>query len=108
MSSSQAPRESFPPDTAISTRSPGRIMSKAWMARRTCSWQWWTKQSAQKAALWRRRSISAGALQRRHFIGPPLTARDHGADLDRVGLLQSLVVGDERVVADHEHGLGVD
>ena len=63
-----AARESLPPDTATSTRSPGRIMSKSSMARCTCSRQWARKWSVQKLALWRRRSITAGSRHTRHFI----------------------------------------
>ena len=62
------PSESLPPDTATRTRSPGRIISKSSIARRTCSRQWCRKHGEQKAALWRRMSITAGSRQRRHFM----------------------------------------
>ena len=48
---SHSASESLPPDTATSTRSPGSSMRCEWMARRTCSSQWWTKCSLQNAAL---------------------------------------------------------
>ena len=59
--------ESLPPLTATSTRSPGWIMSKSSIALRTCSTAWCSKHVAQKPALWRRISMTAGALQRLHF-----------------------------------------
>ena len=74
---SQSASESLPPDTATSTRSPGSSMRCEWIARRTCSSQWWTKCSLQNAALWRRTSITAGCPRHtRHFMvdsaRPPL------------------------------------
>src|SRR3990170_1602162 len=65
--------ESFPPETATRTRSSGPNIWKAAIARLTCSRTCRTKQSWQKAALCRRSSTTAGALQRRHFMpDPPL------------------------------------
>ena len=57
---------------------PGAIMSWSSIARRTCSPQWRVKQSAQKPALWRRTSMTAGSRHRRHFTAracPDTTGR---------------------------------
>ena len=78
---SHSASESLPPDTATSTRSPGSSILCEWMARRTCSSQWWTKCSRQNAALWRRTSMTAGPLHTRHFTRRALPG-DDGADLD--------------------------
>ncbi len=61
--------ESLPPDTATSTRSSGRSMSNSLMALATWSRQSFRKCSAQKLALCRRTSITAGPLHTVHFIG---------------------------------------
>ncbi len=48
---SHTARESLPPDTATSARSPGLIMSKSWMALAVWSRHSRRKCSAQKLAL---------------------------------------------------------
>ena len=82
-------------------------MSYASIARLTCSRTCQEKHSAQNAALCRRISTTAGALQRRHFIRFG-TAADHRADLDHVGLADPVLAREQLALADHEHGIGVD
>ena len=105
---SHSARESLPPDTATRIRSPGSNMSYSWIARRTCSRQWCRKQSLQNAALWRRMSMTAGALQRRHFI--PLTAPPPEIT-GRISIVSESarrgVLGHEGVALDHEDRFGV-
>ena len=66
---SHSASESLPPDTATSTRSPGASISKSSIAFATWSRQSRRKWSAQKLALWRRTSMTAGSRHTRHFIG---------------------------------------
>ena len=66
--------------------------------------------SAQKWALCRGRSMTAGPLQTLHLLPTAVTSRtpgDDGSDLDRVGLVEARVAGHERAVADHEMRLRV-
>jgi hypothetical protein len=37
-----------------------------------------------------------------------MIAGDHGSELDAVGVGEQRVAGDQRVLADDEHGLAVD
>src|SRR5215207_7668256 len=104
-------RLSFPPETATSTRSPGRSMPWSWIARATWSRQNLTKWSPQKLALWRRRSMTAGPRQTVHFIAArplPSASRDHRPDLDLVVVGKQGVAGHERVATDHQHRLAVE
>ena len=78
---------------------------------RRSPWRTWSRQccrkcSAQKLALWRRMSMTAGSRHTRHFTPQPpeMTGR----------ISTSVVVGEqrvarhERVAADHEHRLAVE
>ena len=82
----------MPPDTATRIRSDGSSMSYAEIARLDLPADVPKEALAQKAALWRRISTTAGALQRRHFIrfslrAPPLiTGRS-----DDVGLTHAVL-----------------
>src|SRR3954462_4259615 len=98
--------ESLPPLTATSTRSPGCSMSWSEMAfstwRRHSCWRC----SAQKLALCRGRSMTAGPRQTRHF--DTSTPRDDRADLDGVGVVEAFAPRHERPVADDEVRLPVE
>ena len=63
--------ESLPPDTATSARSSASSISKSLMARATWSRHSRRKCSAQKLALWRRMSMTAGPLHTVHFTRRP-------------------------------------
>ncbi len=103
---SHTARESLPPDTATSTRSPGSIIEKSLIALATWSRQRRRKCSAQKLALWRRMSMTAGALQTRalHAAPPEMTGRISTTSLSS----SEHVAGHERVAADDEHRLAVE
>ena len=81
---SHSASESFPPETATSTRSRGPSMSNRLIALRTCSRTTATKHPLQKALLCRRTSMTAGAGHRRHLTGVPLR-RSPGGSRSRPG-----------------------
>src|SRR4029450_13147995 len=89
-------------------------MSYSSIARTTWSRQNLRKWSAQKLALWRRRSMTAGPRHTAHFIGAssggpsPGAAGDHGADLDHVVVGQHGVARHQRVAPHDEDRLAVE
>src|SRR5262245_47635966 len=103
---SHSASESFPPDTATSTRSPGASIEKSWIARVTWSRQNRSKCGTQKLAFARRTSMTAGSLHTRHFTGSGSPGDDR-ANLDRVRVVEHCVARHERVVADHQNRLTV-
>ena len=84
---------------------PGASMSKSLMALATWSRHSRRKCSAQKLALWRRMSMTAGSLHTVHFTShpPEMTGRISTVSASS----SSDVAGHERVAHDHEHRLAV-
>src|SRR6478735_8071083 len=106
---SQTASESLPPLTATSTRSSKLSMSWSAIAFSTWRRQSCKRCSPQKLALWRGRSMIAGSRHTLHFepLATTSSSRDHGPDLDHVGIVQARVARRERAVADHEIRLAV-
>src|SRR6266508_942100 len=74
------------------------------MALVTCWPTSWKKQSRQKAALWRRTSMTTAPRQRLQRIAMgSRSPGDREADLDLVAVAQLVLAGEQRPVADHQH-----
>ena len=118
---SHSARESFPPDTATRTRSPGSIIVVrvdrpahllVAVVRRSASL---AEGGVVTAHVDDRRALAHAALHRSlpgRLAAPSAaarlrSARDDGTDLDRGVVAELHVVGDELVAHDDEHRLGV-